>query len=146
MMLADLPEWVTQGAGLIEQSTYEKRVARVYTKINYEQSKYSLMRENNEGYAKLTLLLINLRDSHDITAVWKKIVSLVGNFDLDPDRVLDLVVEARMQNNSTRNYLKILTNFRRESITVILGNKLKLIKGKPIEASVYEKITYAGPV
>jgi hypothetical protein len=22
MMLADLPEWVTQGAGLIEQSTY----------------------------------------------------------------------------------------------------------------------------
>jgi THO complex subunit 2 len=104
------------------------------------------MRENNEGYAKLTLLLINLRDNHDINAVWKKIVSLVGNFDLDPDRVLDLIVEARMQNNSTRNYLKILTNFRRESITVILGNKLKLIKGKPIEASVYEKITYAGPI
>jgi THO complex subunit 2 len=104
------------------------------------------MRENNEGYTKLTLLLINLRDNHDINAVWKKIVSLVGNFDLDPDRVLDLIVEARMQNNSTRNYLKILTNFRRESITVILGNKLKLIKGKPIEASVYEKIIYAGPI
>jgi len=95
------------------------------------------MRENNEGYSKLTLLLVNLKDSHDIGAVWKKIVSLVGNFDLDPDRVLDLIIEARIQNHTTNNYLLLLTNFRKESITVVLGNKLKLQKGKPIDPTIF---------
>lgn len=50
------------------------------------------MRENNEGYAKMNLLLINLKDTHNIASVWKKMLDLVGNFDLDPDRVLDLII------------------------------------------------------
>jgi hypothetical protein len=43
-LLADLPEWVAQGANLIEAAAFERRTARVYTKINYEQSKYGLLR------------------------------------------------------------------------------------------------------
>lgn len=59
------------------------------------------MRENNEGFAKLTLLLAGLKKTDDPSAVWKKIVSLIGNFDLDPDRVLDLIVESKLQNNES---------------------------------------------
>lgn len=35
-------------------------------------------------------------------------LDLVGNFDLDPDRVLDLIVEARTQNHATNGYLRLL--------------------------------------
>lgn len=145
-LLADLPEWVAQGAGLMEIAAFERRTARVYTKINYEQSKYSLLRENNEGYAKLTLLLINMRDTHNIDSIWHRMMDLVGNFDLDPDRVLDLVIEARVHNPATRNYLRLLRNFRRESITAVLGNKMRMVKGKPIDAALFEKTVYVGPM
>jgi hypothetical protein len=64
-------------------------------------------------------------------------LDLVGNFDLDPDRVLDLIIEARVHNHTTNHYLKLLNQFRRESITVILGNKLKLVKGKNIDNSLF---------
>ena len=33
-----------------------------------------------------------MKNTHEVQAIWKKILSLVGNFDLDPDRVLDLIV------------------------------------------------------
>jgi THO complex subunit 2 len=137
---------VIQGAGLVEQSALDKRIARVYTKINYEQSKHSLIRENNEGYAKLALLLIGLRDAHDGQAVWKKIVSLIGNFDLDPDRVLDLVVEARMQNSESRHFMQILRHFRKESLVQTIGNMMQSQKIKtPTDPALAEKTLYCGP-
>ncbi len=85
----------------------------------------------------MTLLLINLRDSHPIESVWHRMLDLVGNFDLDPDRVLDLIIEARVHNPTTHHYIKLLNHFRRESITAILGNKLKLVKGKSIDSSLF---------
>lgn len=87
-----------------------------------------------------------MRDTHHIDSIWHRMMDLVGNFDLDPDRVLDLIIEARVHNPDTRNYLKLLRNFRRESITAVLGNKLRMIKGKPIDAALFEKATYVGPM
>lgn len=87
-----------------------------------------------------------MRDTHNIDSIWHRMMDLVGNFDLDPDRVLDLVIEARVHNPATRNYLRLLRNFRRESITAVLGNKLRMIKGKAIEAALFEKTTYVGPM
>lgn len=94
----------------------------------------------------MALLLANLRDSHDINRTWQRMLDIVGNFDLDPDRVLDLLVEARIRNHTTGGYLRLLDNFQRESIATVLGNKLKLFKGKAIEAAVFEKVVYAGPL
>ena len=89
-----------------------------------------MIRESNEGYAKLILLLSSIKDIHDPTAIWKKVLSLVGNFDLDPDRVLDIIVEARMLNNEGKHYLTLLKNFRKESIVITVGNRLKTKKTK----------------
>lgn len=94
----------------------------------------------------MTLLLINIQDSHDLEAIWHRMLDLVGNYDLDPDRVLDLVIEARVHNYSTNSYLTLLNNFRKESISVVLGNKLRTVKGKPIEQSHFEKLVYEGPM
>lgn len=44
LLLSELPVWVIHGAGLVEAQTFDKRIARVYTKINYEQSKHCLIR------------------------------------------------------------------------------------------------------
>ena len=44
-------------------------------------------------------MLAGLKDGHDGTAIWKKMLSLIGNFDLDPDRVVDLIVDARLQSD-----------------------------------------------
>jgi hypothetical protein len=38
--------------------------------------------------------MAGMNKSQDYEAVWNKIVSLIGNFDLDPDRVMDLLIES----------------------------------------------------
>ena len=124
-LLKGLPEWVSQGAGLVDAVAMEKKTKRYYTKVNYEQSKHSLLRENNEGYAKVLLLLTGMKDIHDHTSIWKKILELVGNFDLDPDRVLDLVVDARLTTPSDKHFLPLFRQFNRHSVLLALGNRLK---------------------
>lgn len=71
----------------------EKQTQRAFRKLYFDQKKHNLLRENNEGFAKLCLLLATLTPKHSIETVWNKILSLIGNFDLDPDRVLDLLIE-----------------------------------------------------
>ncbi len=78
----------------MKKNILSKKAQKAYTKFYYEQNKYSLIRENNEGYAKLSLFLITLNNLHSIEAIWDKILCYVGNFDIDPDRVLDLLVES----------------------------------------------------
>jgi hypothetical protein len=73
-LMSELPEWVIQEAGVAKTQALDRKFKRVYTKINYEQSKHSLLREGNEGYSKLLLLLAGIKDSHEAAAIWKKIL------------------------------------------------------------------------
>ena len=71
---------------------------RTNTAIYYRQSKYQLYREESEGYAKLLTVLNNggegaLSDD-TAAAVLSTVLALIGFFDLDPNRVLDLVIDA----------------------------------------------------
>lgn len=93
-LLRGLPENVIDGAGLEKRQTLEKKAQRAYTKFYYDQKKHNLLRENNEGWARLCLLLASMSQAHEYEVVWNKILSLIGNFDLDPDRVLDLLIES----------------------------------------------------
>src|SRR5258706_1627988 len=80
---------------------------------SYRQTKVNLLREQSEGYTKLTVELSNsmasardrLRDetfSADTdgsfkgraTQAWQKLVTIIGYFDLDPVRVLDIILDA----------------------------------------------------
>lgn len=50
---------------LVEQQSHDKRTTRVMTRQKYEQNKFNLFREANEGYSKISMLLLSLRDSDD---------------------------------------------------------------------------------
>ncbi|KAK4046542.1 THO2 plays a role in transcriptional elongation [Microbotryomycetes sp. JL201] len=79
--------------------------------VSYKQQKFNLMREESEGYAKLSIeILGNLGPPHSLdngqpqepersrlaraNRVVDSIKSLIGNFDLDPDRCLDIILDA----------------------------------------------------
>lgn len=75
----------------------------------------------------MMLFLANLNDNFEKENVWNKILSLVGKFDLDPDRVLDLVVESQLLHPSQTIYAQIIKKFKGESVSLILANKLSKI-------------------
>ncbi|KDQ14762.1 hypothetical protein BOTBODRAFT_32521 [Botryobasidium botryosum FD-172 SS1] len=83
---------------------------RVRTAMYYKQNKFNLLREQSEGYSKLTTELVSLAGpSHSsetgepveskaslqqrAKAAWNKVVSLIGYFDLDPNRALDIIID-----------------------------------------------------
>lgn len=77
---------------------------------SYKQNKFNLLREQSEGYSKLTAELTSSlgpahspvtgrpTDSYASIAerarpVWEKVISLIGYFDLDPNRALDIILD-----------------------------------------------------
>jgi THO complex subunit 2 len=63
------------------------------------QQKFNLLREESEGYSKLVTELTRSELSEsNVESVIGTVQSLVGYFDLDPNRVLDLVLEAYEHN------------------------------------------------
>ena len=80
------------------------------TPLSYKQNKFNLLREQSEGYSKLTAELTSSlgpahssvtgrpTDSYALIAerarpVWEKVISLIGYFDLDPNRALDVILD-----------------------------------------------------
>jgi THO complex subunit 2 len=87
------------------------RSVRINTGLLYKQQKFNLLREENEGYAKLShefnLALSELPkggfiDGSEITARSNQLLTvvnaLIGYFELDPNRVLDNVLDICSQN------------------------------------------------
>ena len=66
----------------------------------------------------------------------------MGNFDLDPDRVLDLIIESCTRTKCPALIMALLTKFKPESISIVLGNRI--LRDNTVQAS--QNIVYAGPV
>ena len=77
---------------------------------SYKQNKFNLLREQSEGYSKLMCeLTASLGPAHSaatgrptesLSAIearakptWERVVGLVGYFDLDPNRALDIILD-----------------------------------------------------
>jgi THO complex subunit 2 len=77
---------------------------------SYKQNKFNLLREQSEGFSKLvTEVTSALPPPHSpatglplepssvfperVQPIWKRIVSLIGYFDLDPNRALDVILD-----------------------------------------------------
>ncbi|XP_063793311.1 THO complex subunit 2 isoform X1 [Pseudophryne corroboree] len=84
-----------ESLGLIKQSQqFNQKSVKIKTKLFYKQQKFNLLREENEGYAKLIAelgqdLSVNIRSD----SILENIKSLIGCFNLDPNRVLDIILE-----------------------------------------------------
>ncbi|CAK9291840.1 unnamed protein product [Gordionus sp. m RMFG-2023] len=74
---------------------YHQKTVRMKTKLFYKQQKFNLLREESEGYAKLISQLLQYHPDRGISLnKTKEIVSqLIGYFNLDPCRVLDIILE-----------------------------------------------------
>ncbi|RDB20480.1 THO complex subunit 2 [Hypsizygus marmoreus] len=102
---------VLANVGLIQdKGSLDKKEIRTRTGLFYKQNKFNLLREQSEGYSKLTVeLTSSLGPAHaSLTGrptesyeaiedrarpVWEKVISLIGYFDLDPNRVLDVILD-----------------------------------------------------
>jgi hypothetical protein len=88
-------------------------------------------------------LLLSLRDNDDLTRLYQNIVGLIGNFDLDPDRIIDLILEGFIQNSQVRLYVELLKKFERSSIPPILCQRLAKLSSELAEKMVtYESVDY----
>ncbi|XP_037678702.1 THO complex subunit 2 [Choloepus didactylus] len=84
-----------ESLGLIRQSQqFNQKSVKIKTKLFYKQQKFNLLREENEGYAKL-IAELGQDLSGNITSdlILENIKSLIGCFNLDPNRVLDIILE-----------------------------------------------------
>lgn len=78
--------------------------------FSYKQNKFNLLREQSEGYSKLTTEVtsslgpphstsdgapVEPQETIDTRAglAWERVVGLIGYFDLDPNRALDVILD-----------------------------------------------------
>lgn len=103
-----------QDLGLI-RTTFVKLGIRHATNLLYRQANYNLLREETEGYSKLMTELFTTSSSEPPTAeaahaAFERLKGLIGTFDLDVGRVLDVTLDvfAAVLIKQFRFFIKLL--------------------------------------
>ncbi|KAI9168848.1 hypothetical protein LWI28_002735 [Acer negundo] len=112
---------------------------RVNTRLLYQQTKFNLLREESEGYAKLvTLLCRGSEDSgQSVSAATIGIIkSLIGHFDLDPNRVFDIVLECFELQPNNNVFLELIPIFPKSHASQILGFKFQYYQRMEVNSPV----------
>ncbi|XP_034888551.1 THO complex subunit 2 isoform X2 [Populus alba] len=112
----------------IKAQDLKGKEVRVNTRLLYQQTKFNLLREESEGYAKLvTLLYQGSEDTTENTsaATIGIIKSLIGHFDLDPNRVFDIVLEYFELQPDSNVFLELIPIFPKSHASQILGFKFQ---------------------
>lgn len=107
-----------EAAGLLSAAAVQqwtKQEPRIKTSLLYKQQKFNLLREETEGYSKLEVeLLANMGPPHEAktarpaeplvnirkraSKTVENIKGLIGYFDLDPIRTLDIILDVFADN------------------------------------------------
>eukprot|EP00899_Mesostigma_viride_P021065 jgi/Mesvir1/28960/Mv17737-RA.1 len=122
-----------EGAGFLNKESFTKKIVRVNTQMLYRQQKFNLLREESEGYSKLITTLCTFVDAPDtanIDMVLQDIRSLIGYFDLDPNRVFDIVLESFELHLSATRFLELIKIFKQSALPHIVGFKFQFFAGK----------------
>ena len=110
------------------QEAFIKEFARINTK-SFEHNKFNLLREESEGYSKLISFLFDINelqkklDEKEIKTILEKIVKIIGNFDLDSHRALDIALEIFKYSPFNLNYIKIFDILNKKAILPIIDFK-----------------------
>jgi THO complex subunit 2 len=118
---------------------------------SYKQNKFNLLREQSEGFSKLITEVISaLPPPHSpatglpldpssilperVQPIWKRILSLIGYFDLDPNRALDVILDLFSAYLTTHwSFFLVLLSLspwkgQRESLTWVIEEKSEPMK------------------
>ena len=94
----------------------------------FKQVKFNLLREESEGYAKLITELITFfdspSDSSSVSDLSARIQSYIGYFNLDPNRVLAVILqcfEPKVGQGHDEDALSLLSDFNKTSLCDICG-------------------------
>lgn len=127
-LIEKLEEKNLEQIGLMTQEAFIKEFARINTK-SFEHNKFNLLREESEGYSKLISFLFDINelqkklDEKEIKTILEKIVKIIGNFDLDSYRVLDIALEIFKYSPFNLNYIKIFDILNKKAILPIIDFK-----------------------
>lgn len=89
------------------------------------------MREESEGYSKLLLELNRGEVSLDnIEDLCDRVMALIGFFDLDPNRVFDIILDSYEENVDNDFFLKLIRIFNSKYLPHILGFKFQFYSQK----------------
>lgn len=96
--------------GIIDDpNMFKKKMNVVRTRNIFEQQKFNLLREENEGFAKLIVELNQLNiNASNVETVEKNVQALIGFFNLDPNRVLDIILDSFQNNLWNSTYIQLL--------------------------------------
>ncbi|RAL47850.1 hypothetical protein DM860_011435 [Cuscuta australis] len=112
----------------IKAPDLKSKEVRVNTRLLYQQTKFNLLREESEGYAKLVTLLCQIPEASNQNvsdATVGIIKSLIGHFDLDPNRVFDIVLEFFEFRPNNSVFLDLIPIFPKSHASQILGHKFQ---------------------
>ncbi|OWF53939.1 THO complex subunit 2-like isoform X2 [Mizuhopecten yessoensis] len=137
-----LDQELLESCGLIPSKLqFQQKYVKTKTKLYYKQQKFNLLREESEGYAKLvTELNQEITDKTTYTQVLENLKSLIGCFDLDPNRVLDILLESFERRPELDDfYVPLFKEYVTEQKTLchILGFKFHFFKEEETPASLY---------
>ncbi|XP_047330287.1 THO complex subunit 2 isoform X2 [Impatiens glandulifera] len=123
----------------IKAADLKSKEVRVNTRLLYQQTKFNLLREESEGYAKLVTLLSQGSDASSQvtpTATVGIIKSLIGHFDLDPNRVFDIVLECFELQTHNSIFLDLIPIFPKSHASQILGSKFQYYQRMEVNHTV----------
>ncbi|XP_009109857.1 THO complex subunit 2 [Brassica rapa] len=136
--------WEAEMVKIKAQDLKGKEV-RLNTRLLYQQTKFNLLREESEGYAKLITLLCrgSAGSSHNASAATMGIIkSLIGHFDLDPNRVFDIVLDCFELEQDYDTFLNLIPIFPKSHASQILGFKFqyyqRLEVNSPVPSGLYK--------
>ncbi|ONK75341.1 uncharacterized protein A4U43_C03F15830 [Asparagus officinalis] len=131
--------WESDMAKIKAQELKAKEV-RVNTRLLYQQTKFNLLREESEGYAKLVTLLcqggLDFMTESSSTATISTIKSLIGHFDLDPNRVFDIVLECFELYPDNNIFYNLIPIFPKSHAAQILGFKFQYYQRVEVDTPV----------
>lgn len=103
-----------QDLGLTRE-TFQRVGVRQATNLLYRQANYNLLREESEGYSKLVTELFSTSGSEPpysevVEDAFERVKGLIGTFDLDVGRVLDITLDvfAAVLIKHFRFFIKLL--------------------------------------
>ena len=111
-LIEKLEEPTLNQIGLIDSKDFKNKFTRINTK-SYEQTKFNLLREESEGYSELITFLFDINElkikleQKEIETILNKLIKIIGYFNLDSYRVLDIAIEVFKYSPFNINYIKM---------------------------------------
>ncbi|KAK5977815.1 hypothetical protein GCK32_005891 [Trichostrongylus colubriformis] len=120
----------------------KQQLVRLKTRLYYKQAKYNLLREESEGYAKLITELMDSGGGLPAKTMMTRVLCLIGQFNLDPNRVIDIALECYECCVSQKDfYISLLKEIKanKDYLCTLLGFKYTFYHaaGKETPFSLY---------